>query len=192
MNPSSSTYDNILHCTRALLLKGGYNAFSYADISKEVGIRKASIHHHFPTKEKLVQSLVAGYREEAVLGIAELERLTPDPLQQLQGYLGYWEACIADSSAPFCVCALLAAQRPSLPESVAQEVNMHFRTLELWLESVLERGLRQGRLVLSAAPDIEAQALVATVHGAMLSARAHGDAGAFKRISTATLARLQA
>ncbi len=30
-------------------MSGGYNGFSYADIAEVVGIRKTSIHHHFPT-----------------------------------------------------------------------------------------------------------------------------------------------
>ena len=29
----------------------GYSAFSYADLAAAVGIRKPSIHHHFPAKE---------------------------------------------------------------------------------------------------------------------------------------------
>ena len=33
---------------RQLLAAGGYNGFSYADLSEKVGIGKASIHHHFP------------------------------------------------------------------------------------------------------------------------------------------------
>src|SRR3546814_4811414 len=71
--------------------------FSYADISSVVGIRKASIHHHFPSKSDLVRTVVAQYREEAEAGIAELERNVPDPLEQLRAYIGYWEACIARS-----------------------------------------------------------------------------------------------
>lgn len=39
----------------------GYTAFSYADLSERVGIRKASIHHHFPTKEALGNALIDSY-----------------------------------------------------------------------------------------------------------------------------------
>ena len=39
----------------------GYSAFSYADLAVAVGIRKASIHHHFPTKADLAAALVAAY-----------------------------------------------------------------------------------------------------------------------------------
>jgi TetR/AcrR family transcriptional repressor of nem operon len=115
MSNLSTTSDDILACARSLIVAGGYNGFSYADIADVVGIRKASIHHHFPGKVDLVRTLVARYREEAEAGMANLELQVSDPLEQLRSYAGYWEACIADASAPFCVCALLASQLPVLP-----------------------------------------------------------------------------
>lgn len=127
-NPQTKA-DEILRCARSLIIKGGYNSFSYADISAVVGIRNASIHHHFPSKTDLVQKLVAQYRQEAEAGIAELERNVSDPLEQLRAYIGYWEGCIAEATHPFCVCALLASEIPVLPEAVALEVRAHFRSL---------------------------------------------------------------
>lgn len=35
------------------MVQRGYSAFSYTDISEAIGIRKASIHHYFPTKAGL-------------------------------------------------------------------------------------------------------------------------------------------
>ncbi|KAE9771026.1 TetR family transcriptional regulator, partial [Escherichia coli] len=46
----------IMANTRQLLTTGGYKSFSYADLAERVGIRKASIHHHFPGKEDLVKA----------------------------------------------------------------------------------------------------------------------------------------
>ncbi|WP_029356166.1 TetR/AcrR family transcriptional regulator [Bosea sp. 117] len=188
-NPST-TSDDILHCARALIVEGGYNGFSYADIAKVVGIRNASIHHHFPGKSDLVRTLVASYREEAEHGLAALEQHVSDPVEQLRAYVGYWEACIGDGTAPFCVCALLASQLPQLPEEVAREVRAHFRALAAWLSSVLERGAKQGRVRLTATADVEAEIFLATVHGAMLSARAYGDAGMFGLVTRPMLERL--
>ena len=188
-NPST-TYDEILRCARSLLIEGGYNGFSYADIAKVVGIRNASIHHHFPTKSELVRTLVARYRQEAEAGIAALERQVTDPADQLRGYVGYWEACIIDASAPLCLCALLAGQIPVLPEEVTLEVRAHFRTFSAWLTSLLERGARQGSLHFTGTAKAEAEAFLAGVHGAMLSARAYGDPRMFGVITRPLLERL--
>ncbi|KIZ41471.1 MULTISPECIES: TetR/AcrR family transcriptional regulator [Rhodopseudomonas] len=191
MTSISKTSDDILRCARTLILAGGYNGFSYADIAKVVGIRNASIHHHFPTKSVLVRTLVARYREEAEAGIAQLERAVADPAEQLRSYVGYWQACIADNSAPFCVCALLASEMPMLPDEVAFEVRAHFRSLSAWLASVLERGVQQRCLRLTQPAKVEAEAFMATVHGAMLSARTYGDATMFGVVTHHLLERLQ-
>ena len=190
MAHASTTSDEILRCARALIIAGGYNGFSYADISEVVGIRKASIHHHFPSKSDLVRTLVVRYRQEAEAGIAALERQIADPVGQLRAYTGFWQACILDASAPFCVCALLASEIPALPEDVVREVRAHFRTLSAWLASVLRRGAEQGLLRLTGTPEAEAEIILATVHGAMLSARAYGDPAMFGTILHPVLERL--
>ena len=192
MSNLSSTADHILDCAQTLIVAGGYNGFSYADIAEVVGIRKASIHHHFPSKVDLVRTLVSRYREEAEAGIATLEREVSDPVEQLRNYVGYWEKCIMDASAPFCICALLAGELPLLPDQISMQVRAHFRSLAGWLTSVLERGARQGRFRLSAPARAEAETFMATVHGAMLSARAYGDPRMFGLIVAPLIERYAA
>lgn len=59
---TSDKKNEILDCAQTLIQKRGYNGFSYADISSTVGIRKASIHHHFSTKVDLAVAVVERYR----------------------------------------------------------------------------------------------------------------------------------
>ncbi|SON57733.1 Bacterial regulatory protein, tetR family [Hartmannibacter diazotrophicus] len=190
MSNLTNTSDDILRCARSLIVAGGYNGFSYADISEVVGIRKASIHHHFPSKVDLVRTLVRRYREDAEAGLAELERHTPEPADQLRAYTGFWAACIADGTRTFCVCALLASEMPVLPPDVATEVKAYFRMFSAWLTSVMEKGAEQGTLVLSGTARSEAEGFMATVHGAMLSARAYDDPAVFATITQPLIERL--
>jgi TetR/AcrR family transcriptional repressor of nem operon len=191
MSNLSTTSEEILASAQKLIVAGGYNGFSYADIAAVVGIRKASIHHHFPSKVDLVRTLVLRYRESAEASMAELEGNVPEPLELIQTYAGHWARCIEDASFPFCVCALLASELPALPEEVAVEVRAFFRSLSAWLASVMERGQQQGSLNISGAPRVEAEALMATIHGAMLSARAYGTPDVFATILGPTLQRLK-
>jgi TetR/AcrR family transcriptional repressor of nem operon len=192
MQKVSTTSDDILACARSLIVLGGYHGFSYADIADRVGIRKASIHHHFPSKVDLVKTLVIRYREAAEEGIRGLEHGIAAQLDQLRAYIGYWKSCIGDASAPFCVCALLASELPMLPDDVAVEIRTYFRFLSGWLTSVLEHGVQQGTVALTHPPRVEAEAFMATVHGAMLSARAYGDTAMFGVIMDPQLERLSA
>ena len=70
----------IMANTRQLLTVGGYKSFSYADLAERVGIRKASIHHHFPSKEDLVHAVVQEYRAEARAGMEAMDQQIHDPL----------------------------------------------------------------------------------------------------------------
>jgi TetR/AcrR family transcriptional repressor of nem operon len=189
MPSATATSDDILGVARTLLVAGGYNGFSYADIAEVVGIRKASIHHHFPTKVDLVRTLLQRYRLEVEAGIAEYER-TLQPVDQLRAYVGFWEQCIGDAAAAFCVCALLASEIPILPEQIVLELREHFATLSTWLTSVLERAAARGDVVLNGTARSEAETFIATVHGAMLSARAYGDGHVFAAITKALIGRL--
>ncbi len=180
----------IVACAKALLAVGGYHSFSYADISDAVHISKPSIHHHFPGKAELVETVVAVYREETRAGLAQLERHVRGPLEQLQGYTNFWATCVRDRDTSFCVCAMLATEMPTLPSQVATEVRGHFVDVSEWLASVLSRGAAEGVFVLKGSPRTEALALLASVHGAMLSARAHDDPDLFVEILRPVLRRL--
>jgi TetR/AcrR family transcriptional repressor of nem operon len=180
----------ILDCAQALIVTGGYNGFSYADISAHVGITKASIHHHFPKKTDLVRTLVQRYRAAAAEGMAALTANGTGSLDCLDAYVAWWAACIGDGTMPICVCAMLAAETPALPAEVAQEVRLHFAGLAGWLERVMAAGAASRVLQLQAAPADEAQAFMAIVHGAMLSARAYSDPTLFERIVRPALERL--
>ncbi|RUT83516.1 MULTISPECIES: TetR/AcrR family transcriptional regulator [unclassified Mesorhizobium] len=190
MKSMASTSEKILDVAQSLIVAGGYNGFSYADISAAIGIRKASIHHHFPTKAELVSVLVDRYRRQAEVGLESLRGELSSPAEQLQSYLNYWRTCIRDASPSFCVCAMLAGEMQMLPEEVASRVRAHFQNLAGWLTSVLRAGMEQDLFRLNNRPEEEAQMLMASVHGAMLSARAFNDPGLFTIIVTPQITRL--
>ena len=189
MEPSTS--EKILDIAQSLIVAGGYNGFSYADISEAIGIRKASIHHHFPTKASLVLALVQRYVRRAEDGLKSLHDHITNPVEQLDAYLAYWQKCILDSSEPFCVCAMLASEMVMLPDGVAEQVRIHFKNLAGWLALTLEAGKKQGVYRPDVSPEEEAQILMASVHGALLSARALGDPELFHAIMRPQVARLR-
>ena len=73
----------IVACARTLLASGGYNGFSYADISERVRISKPSIHHHFASKAELVHTVVKLYRQETRAGLQALDAIA-DPVKRLR------------------------------------------------------------------------------------------------------------
>ncbi|UPG88109.1 TetR/AcrR family transcriptional regulator [Luteibacter aegosomaticola] len=187
-----STQQKLIDSARYLIQTRGYNGFSYADVADEVQVRKASIHHHFPTKADLAHAVVEQSRAGIVAQTQLLADGPFDPLEKLHFYVGYWEKCITDASAPFCVAGMLAAELPSLPESLAADVRAHFRDLSRWLEIILTKGAQSGAFQLRGAASAEAEAFIAIVYGAMLTARAFGDPAKFAEVAEGGIRRLVA
>ncbi len=122
--------------------------------------------------------------------VAQLAEAEPEAGAQLRAYAGYWERCILDDSAPFCVAAILAAELPSLPDDLALSVRAHFAELSEWLAHILALGVRQGSVSLVRSPAEEADAFMSAVYGAMLSARAFGEPERFVAITETLLSRV--
>jgi len=174
-----------------LIVHAGYNGFSYADLAERLGIRKASIHHHFPSKVDLVVAVVDRQRAAIRAQIEALENGTPDALAQLLAYVEYWKRCIVDESAPFCLVGVLAVELPGLAPEVGTAVRGYFNDLGLWLKRVMALGIEQGTIQLELEPESSSQFFQTTIYGAMVMARAYGDPSKFNLVVDAFLNRMR-
>ncbi|ATQ78952.1 TetR family transcriptional regulator [Massilia violaceinigra] len=113
---SVSTRDALLKSAEIHLRTKGYAAFSYADLAEEIGIRKASIHHHFPTKENLGEALIRQYGDLFMEKLASLDDMHADPVVRLREYSLLFLASVNDRLLP--LCGALAAEMAALPESL--------------------------------------------------------------------------
>lgn len=184
------TAERILDAANTLLIDRGYSAFSYADIADTVKIRKASIHHHFPTKAGLVAAVLRRHRARISEGMKALDDQIENPLVRIKNYFKYWEGCIERQTLSFCIGALLGAEMPSLPEEVQAEVHLHFSMLTDWFERTLKAGSKARVIHLQGTVATEAQMLIAVLHGAMLSARATNNCDVFRSLSQSEMNRI--
>lgn len=60
---SSSTKTQILHEASRMLLSKGLNGFSLQELAAELNIKKASLFHHYPSKNALAVELYRFYQE---------------------------------------------------------------------------------------------------------------------------------
>ncbi|MEB3357369.1 MAG: TetR/AcrR family transcriptional regulator [Synechococcales bacterium] len=161
----------------------GYSAFSYADISKQVGIRKASIHYHFPSKDDLARELVKRYRQGMARQCDLISQSGASPKEQLRQFADLYRQGL--EAGQICLCAMLAADLAVLPETVQAEVRLFFQQTEAWLAELLKRGCETGAWDCTSADAkvLEAKGLIALLQGAQLIARSEADCSqAFERI----------
>ncbi|MEM6792238.1 MAG: helix-turn-helix domain-containing protein [Myxococcota bacterium] len=154
--------DAILDVAERLIRAQGYRGFSFRAVAKEVGIKSASVHHHFATKPDLAAAAAKRYRERFATALGEAER-------QGIGRVDAWRALFQRAFAHdglMCLCGILAAEGDSLPEPVAQEAR---------------RFLRFGIASLDAAAPGQGVRILSQLEGAMLLARSTGDPSVFAK-----------
>ena len=188
----NTTAVRIRETAHDLIAERGYFGFSYADIAEKVGIRKASIHHHFPSKVDLVVATLKEYRAKLVEAAGGLDVKVADPLQRLKLYVQHWAECVKSNNRPICIAALLSSELPALPEEIQVEVQLHFRYLVSWVKATLREGASRKNIHLEHSVEVEAQSFVALVHGAMISARALSSPDVFHSITKGALENLRA
>jgi TetR/AcrR family transcriptional repressor of nem operon len=187
---AADTSERILDTAHTLIADRGYAAFSYADIADQISVSKATIHHHFPSKEDLAIAVLRKHRFRLMENLAALDGAVAEPLERLRIYMRHWETCIRRKTEPMCIAALLGAEIPSLPVNVAKETGLHFIALHGWLQKTMELGMKNKTIHVTRTASTEAEVVMATVHGAMVSARAYPSAKVFGQIVDVMLERL--
>jgi TetR/AcrR family transcriptional repressor of nem operon len=166
------TADRILDVAEHLVQVRGFNAFSYADVSKALGIRKASLHHHFATKTDLGAALVRRYRLAFLDSLRDIESGGDDAVERLERYADLYRSVL--SKQRMCMCGMLAADIATLPAVLRESVAEFFSENEAWLTRILRDGRKRGELRFTGSPASMAAFFVSTLEGAMLLARGSG------------------
>src|SRR5690242_18959981 len=120
MNTQANTAQQIIEIAIGLMIERGYNAFSYADISERMEIRKASIHYHFPNNSDLGRSVVAYYLTLSQQGLNQIHQITSDPGEKLNIYTENFYRQMTEAGF-FSRCTHLVTELPTLPECVRDQ-----------------------------------------------------------------------
>ncbi len=165
---TGSTREQILGVARGLIETRSYLGFSFQDVADAVGIRKASLYHHFPTKE--------------ALGIAVIRQATQffkdwdaarvrTPKDALESYFRMYRNTLKAGSG-MCPAGALAPGWDCINEELRQAVQELRNTQVMWLTGVLGALLparQKGASVASLAAYV-----FSVCQGALLSARMTG------------------
>jgi len=182
------TAEQILDVAERLVQMRGFNDFSYADVSAELGITKASLHHHFRTKAELGRRLIERYHRRFAEALAVIDRGGAGAPAKLREYVALYADVLRRDR--LCLCGMLAADFDTLPRPMKLRIRGFFDENERWLAGVLEEGVRSGSIRLRGSARDAARMVVGALEGAMLLARSYGDAARFDAAADQLLAEL--
>jgi AcrR family transcriptional regulator len=157
----------------ALLHDKGYNGFSYADISSELGVKNAAVHYHFRTKQELAVAVIQRYRDRFKLWVNNARVKDLPPERKLDWFFGIYAQMRADNGK-VCLAGVLETEFNSIPEAVrAQTQAMTGEFLE-WLEAALQEGREAGVFHFGGSAADKSALILASLQGALQMARALG------------------
>jgi TetR/AcrR family transcriptional repressor of nem operon len=168
------TREAILDVAKDLLQTRGFNAFSYQDIADRVGIRKASIHYHFPGKEELGVALVDRFRRGGRTWARRLAAQGASPREKLDALFAFFRDIVLQGQQ-ICAYGILSADYYALPEIMQAGIQDFQADHVRWLTGVLTEGREAGVFRDEGTPEDQALLVASAIQGAVQIARTAGD-----------------
>ena len=164
----SDTAERLMDLAEAHIRNAGYGSFSFRDLAAEIGIKSASVHHHFPTKADMAAAVAKRYGGKFFAKVVAEPGETPD--DAIRAYRTAFRGGICRDGS-MCLFGVLGAEAGFLSDAVVAEIVNFFR------RCIDDLSRRIG------GPDAEARAfqVLATLEGATMLARAYQSVDAFDR-----------
>lgn len=158
----------------------GFNGFSYAHIAKELDVKNAAIHYHFPSKEALVAAVIQRYRDRFRLWINNSRVKDISPQEKLDWFFSIYTDTRADNGK-VCLAGSLETEFNSLPDTVREQTQALTRELLTWLQGTLQEGKDAGVFQFSGEAADKAALILSSLQGGLQMARALGT-GKFRSV----------
>jgi len=174
-NPASSnSSDKILAAATRIAQAHGYSGLNLRTLADEVGIKAASLYHHFPSKADLAAAVAKRYWEDSAATLEALTAENPDPIASLRKYPQTFRKSLENNNR-MCLSSFMAAEYDDLPEHVQHEVRAFADVNVAWLGGTLVAA----GITTPAEAEARARAIYAAVAGAQLMARGRADIALF-------------
>lgn len=168
--PASNSSDRILAAATRIAQAHGYGGLNVRGLAEQVGIKAASLYHHFPSKADLAAAVAKRYWEDSAVTLEALAAETQDPLSALRRYPETFRRSLENDNR-MCLGSFMAAEYDDLPAVVQKEVQVFADVNVAWLAKTLVAA----RVVGADDATRRAQAIFAAVGGAQLMARGRSD-----------------
>jgi TetR/AcrR family transcriptional repressor of nem operon len=172
--------EQVLDAAEQRIRIGGYHAVSFRDLAADVGIRSASVHHHFPQKADLGTAVVQRYRDRFLAALAPV--CDRSPAERLRAFCAAYRQAFQAADA-VCLCGMLAAESHGLPDRVGDAVRDFFTANFAWVADCLPSDRAES------SRRAEATGIVAALQGAMILAATFRDPTILERTIEQVLER---
>ncbi|WP_264550690.1 TetR/AcrR family transcriptional regulator [Flavobacterium sp. N2038] len=166
-----TTRENIIDKADQFIRNKGYNAFSFKDISNDIGIKTASIHYHFPTKSDLG---VATIKEHIARCETLKEKVAHEsPLTKLQAFLEVHAQIKRENKV--CIVGSLATDLNTLDDAIKTELQEFAKIVINWITEILIEGKELNIFDFDMLPRTKALMIITNMVAIVQLSRVTGD-----------------
>ena len=176
MKAAPDTRKAILKRAERYLQDAGFSSFSFRHLAADLGIKSASVHYHFPSKEELGVALLQSY-QETFRRWAESRRGSDSARADLLDWFKYYQHLAR--CGDICPGGAFGAEYSALPARVREQLAQLEDTLRTWLRATLRAGRRRGEVRADGKVEDQAEMVLATLQGGTQVARVTGNPKAF-------------
>jgi len=162
------TRKEILSLAGNLIKKHGFLGWSYEDISSAVGIKKASIHYHFPKKSDLILEAVKHHISELHDLFREISSSNASASDKLREVAKVYYS-IYEKKDQLCLCLILTQNLANVPKPVKKEIKKYYDGLRERLIEIIAEGINSGEFSKKTpSPDAAAELFLSNLQGLLV------------------------
>ena len=178
---NTDTKEEIIRIGKELIKLYGYNAFSYADISRQLNMKNAAVHYHFRGKEDLLAGILENYINDYALLGKQLQASGLPAIRKLEKIIEKYSLLVDCNS--ICIIGSVASDYNTLPESVKEKTAALIGLVIGMVEKILGDGKKTGELSFRESARTQALLIMTNLAAGVQLARISGknDYDAIKR-----------
>lgn len=176
---NSDTKTQALELAKTYLQTLGFNGFSFQTIADALGIKKASLHYYFASKEEMGLALIKDYEEgyktwvERVSPLSSKEKLA----KMVKGFMK-----LTEKNHMICPLGVFSSDYHTVTAKIKKKSRDFHRVQREWLIKTLNQGKKEGSIKKSLNSEVIADWIMATLQGGVQVARLRGEKESLKKM----------
>lgn len=146
----------------------GFNGFSFQDIADKLGIRKASLHYYFNSKDELALELIQSYEDAFQQWVQK--KTTIKTNKCLESWLDLYNS-MAQDKTKICPIGAFCVDLEGLSKTTRLKISHLFEVQRQWLIGNLKKGKKERLYRFKGKPEVMADMIFSSIQGGLQLSR---------------------
>ena len=169
---NTDTKTKALDLGREYLQTLGFSGFSFQTIADTLGIKKASLHYYFSSKEEMGLALLHDYEESHKNWASKVQDL-PSKIKLEKMVKGF--KSLSSKNHMICPVGSFASDFQSTTPKMKKRILQFHLLVRDWLMETIDQGKKEGTIRKSLDSEVAADLFLATLQGGVQLARIRGE-----------------